>query len=316
MDKFRKIEEISGEGAKANEPMSGHTTIKIGGPARLFVYVRSEKDLRRSVKAAIDYKVPFLIIGGGSNLLVSDQGFDGLIINNKIEGVNVVDGKVRVKSGTNLQRFINFLIEKGFSGMEKMSGIPGTVGGAIYGNAGAYGQTISDHLLGVKVFDGKESLWFSKEKCKFNYRESRFKKNKLILLETEFLFEKGDKKSLRKNARKILELRKKKYPKGLACPGSFFKNILAKSLPTNILKRIPDNKIIHGKISAGYLLEAVGAKGKRKGKIKIANYHGNLFLNKGNGTASDFLRLADFYKEKVKKKFNIELEPEVHFVGF
>jgi len=206
---------------------------------------------------------------------------------------------------------------EGYVGMEKMTGIPGTVGGAVYGNAGAYGQVVSDKLLRVKVFDGKKVTWVPKKLCKFGYRESIFKKNKWVLLEAEFLFNsRVDPAELKKAAADTLTLRLKKYKPGLKCPGSFFKNIEVKDLTREQLVKIPKEKIVYEKVPAGYLLEEVGAKGKKLGKILIADFHANLFINTGGGNPTDFYNLAKTYAEKVEEKFGIKLEPEVQLVGF
>ncbi len=316
MDKLEKLEKALGKGAKVNEPMGKHTTLKIGGPARLFIIVGSEQDLKKVVREAIKLGLPYLVIGDGSNLLVHDKGYYGLIIRNKVQGIKVVGGLVRVKSGAALQKLIDFSIEKGLSGMECMAGIPGTVGGAIYGSAGAYGQEIRDCLIRVKVFDGERGKWLSNKDCGFGYRSSNFKGNGYVILEAEFRFKKSSPKRLRRKAEEIIKLRLKKYPKAMMCPGSFFKNVLVADLPNTVLAKIPKEKIIFGKIPAGYLLEMVGARGKRRSAIEIVDYHGNLFVNKGNGKATDFYCLATLYSNKVKKKFDIELEPEVQFIGF
>jgi UDP-N-acetylmuramate dehydrogenase len=299
-----------------NEPLKKHTTLAIGGPARLFVEAESQEELTAIVKKAIADKTNFLVLGAGSNLLVSDAGYDGLIIKNKVAGISLSEGVLTVKAGTPLQELVDFSVENSLSGMQKMTGIPGTVGGAIYGNAGAYGQTISDCLVRVKVFDGEKTFWIQKNDCKFSYRDSDFKNNKLILLEAEFKLAGGDENHLKKEKEETLSLRLKKYKPGLACPGSFFKNIQINDLSPEQLSAIPQEKIVYGKIPAGYLLEEVGAKGAEKGEIIIADFHANLFINKGNGTAEDFSSLAEEYKQKVKQKFGIELEPEVQLIGF
>jgi UDP-N-acetylmuramoylalanine--D-glutamate ligase len=275
MQNLEKLKKALDSKIKTNEPLGKHTTLKIGGPARLYLEAESEEVLKKGVSLARAYNIPFFIIGEGSNLLIHEKGFRGLVIRNKIIGIKVKDKKVWVKTGTKLQDLVDFLIEKGLVGMQKMAGIPGTVGGAIYG-----------------------------------------KRSDLMLLEAEFDFEKDSKTKLRKEADKILEIRLKKYRPEILCPGSFFKNILASDLSPQQIKKIPKEKIVYGKIPAGYLLEEVGAKGAQKGKIKIADYHANFFMNLGKGKATDFYKLAEKYKKKVKEKFGIELEPEVQLVGF
>ncbi|MDP3994979.1 MAG: UDP-N-acetylmuramoyl-L-alanine--D-glutamate ligase, partial [bacterium] len=308
--------EIAGIIQNENILLKDITTSGIGGPAKLFKEVKQEKELIEIIKKAKKDNLEYLIIGFGSNLLISDSGFDGLVIKNSIDEIEVEDSKIIVKSGTPLSVLVETTVKKGLSGMERMVGIPGTVGGAIYGNAGAYGQVISDYLVRVKVSDGKKTHWLSKEECCFNYRESIFKKTNNIILEVEFEMPEGKPDSLRKESQKILKERLKRYPAGVKCPGSFFKNLEVGKLTSKQLKKIPMGKINFGKISAGYLLEAVGAKGMNLGNIKVTDYHANLIINTGGGTASDFYQLIQKLKEKVKDKFGIELESEVQMIGF
>ncbi|TSC64625.1 MAG: UDP-N-acetylmuramate dehydrogenase, partial [Microgenomates group bacterium Gr01-1014_93] len=153
------------------------------------------------------------------------------------------------------------------------------------------------------------------DQCGFGYRDSSFKRNGLIISEVTFQLEKGDPEKLKKEADEILEKRLTKYPKGIKCPGSFFKNIVANTLPEEILEKIPREKIVYGKIPAGVLLEEVGAKGDKLDGIEIAPYHANLFINNGGGKAEDFYNLAKKYFELVYQKFGIELEPEVQLIN-
>lgn len=293
------------------------TTLDIGGPARFFAEVASITDLKDAIATAQKSHIPFLVIGSGSNLLVNDKGYDGLVIKNSTDNIKIDGQKFIVSGGTSLQKLVNTANKYGFAGLEKLTGIPGTVAGAIYGNAGAYGETISDHLVRVLVFDGRKTYWMSKKQCVFDYRESGFKNNKnLVILESEFELDRGNPEKLKEISREILEMRLKKYHPNIKCPGSFFKNIIASKLAQDVLAKIPSEKIVYGKIPAGYLLEEVGAKGKEQDGVKIASYHGNLFINQSNGTAKIFYKLAKEYQEKVKEKFRITLEPEVQLVGF
>ncbi|MEK9178771.1 MAG: UDP-N-acetylenolpyruvoylglucosamine reductase, partial [Patescibacteria group bacterium] len=155
-----------------------------------------------------------------------------------------------------------------------------------------------------------------KDECNFSYRDSDFKKNKYVLLEAEFRLDKGDTEALKKEVNETLTIRLKKYKPGIACPGSFFKNVQVKDLSRQQLEKIPKEKIVYEKIPAGYLLEEVGAKGAKKGEIEIAAFHANLFMNKGKGTSQDFFALSQEFRQKVKEKFGIELESEVQLIGF
>lgn len=293
------------------------TTLKIGGPIDGVLVVKTEKEITEAIKKLIVKDKPFLVIGSGSNLLVSDEGFNGPVIKNEIEGIERVGNNLTVKSGTILQDLADFANRNGLSGLETLAGIPGSVGGAIYGNAGAYGQTISDHLVSVKALNAVSlhPSAISKNDCEFNYRDSIFKRNKNIVLEAVFSLNPGDSKALQQTSQETIKKREVKYPPGIKCPGSFFKNIPQDSLPDEILGKVPKEFVLYGKVSAGALLEGVGAKGAREGNIHIAPYHANLFINEGGGKAKDFYNLAKIYSQKVYEKYRIRLEPEVQLIN-
>jgi UDP-N-acetylmuramate dehydrogenase len=296
--------------------MRSLTTLDIGGPAKQFVETASAEELKNAVQYAKKKSLNFLVIGGGSNLLVSDEGYNGLIIKNSTQGISLKDTHLAVTSGTALQDLVDFANEHGLVGLSKLTGIPGTVGGAVYGNAGAYGQSISDHLVKTICFDGEKELELTKAECAFNYRDSAFKKTKYTILKITFkLDEKKRPENLQQESGETLKKRLIKYPSGIKCPGSFFKNIVASTLPDEILRNISEDKIMYGKIPAGKLLEAVGAKGDKLGNIKIAQNHGNTFINEGQGKAKDFYNLAKKYFQKVKERFDISLEPEVQLIN-
>lgn len=301
---------------KEEEPLAKYTTTQVGGPARLFVTVRTEEEMLLAVKGAKETKTPYMVIGAGSNLLISDTGFDGLVILNLMDEITIKGNLITVKSGTKLIKLIKFAARAGLTGMENLVGIPGTVGGGIYGNAGAYGGSTSDTLIRVKVFDGEKVFWVGKDEGQFAYRESIFKKTKPVILEAEFNLKSSDKKTTEEETNKILEERIKKYTGSMACPGSFFKNVLVSDVSKEILAKIPKEKITFGKIPTGYLLESVGAKGMKKGKIKTSSFHANFFINTGGGRASDYYSLVMDLKNKVKEKYGITLEPEVQIIGF
>ncbi len=301
---------------QTNIQLNGFTTLKIGGPAKYLKEVTDEQEMITSIKEALKEGVKFIVIGEGSNLLISDSGYEGLVIVDKIQDVVFDGNNVTISSGYNLGDFINLAIDNDLMGMESLSGIPGTIGGAIYGNAGAYGQSISDCLVRLKVFDNRKVIWLDNSECNFQYRSSVFKTKPVVILTAEFKLSKGSKEELFEKSQQIIKTREQKYPIGIKCPGSFFKNVIATNLDSDQLSLIPIDKILHGKIPAGYLLEEVGAKGKRIGDVEVAPYHGNLFLNTGKATADDFLVLTNTYKNKVREKFGIELEPEVQLIGF
>lgn len=295
--------------------LKDHTTLEIGGPTKEFVEVKNKEELIEALKYGRGNNLVTLIIGGGSNLLVSDDGFNGLVIKNSVNGIRQ-NGLVTVSAGTNLQDLVNYTIENGLSGINRLTGIPGSVGGAVYGNAGAYGQTISDYLESVLCLNQNlEEITLDKNDCNFSYRDSEFKTNGLIILEIHFSFPKADPEELKKESAETLEKRLQKYKPGIKCPGSFFKNILSENLTEEQKALIPPDRDTYGKIPAWFFLDEVGAKGAKQGNIEIADFHGNLFINMGGGTAKDFYILASKFQQKVKQKFGVTLEPEVQLVN-
>lgn len=305
---------------KRNYLLKNLTTMKVGGPAKYFFIARNEKNLTKSIKWAKQNKIRWYVVGAGSNLIPSDKGFNGLVIKNQIDGFKKTGNKIYVGAGSNLLEFILKVNELGLAGIEKMAGIPGTVGGAIYGCAGAYGQEIKDCLTGVRIFDGKAIKWISKNQCRFNYRESIFKtKKNWIILGAEFKFKIGNYKNLINKSKKIIKIREIKYRPGLLCPGSFLKNIFVKNikplaLRKKIIKKIGKDKIMFSKIPAGYILDVAGAKGMKYGGIAVAKHHGNLIYNSGKGKTSEILELSKMLKSKVKKKFGLKLEEEIQYL--
>ncbi|MDO8452326.1 MAG: UDP-N-acetylmuramate dehydrogenase [bacterium] len=298
-----------------NIPLSSYTTLGIGGPAKYFVEARSVEELKEASTFAKEKSLEILTISGGSNLLVNDPGFPGLVIKLDLTGIKLSGETVVASAGSTLNELVDFANNNSLAGAEKLAGIPGSIGGAVYGNAGAYGQTVSDKLVGVNILQDGEVKSLSKEECAFEYRDSGFKRMKnTIILEAEFRFGKGDSEELIKVSVETIEKRKEKYKPGIKTPGSFFKNVLIENLPVDMQKDMP--KDYYGKVPAWWFLEQVGAKDARLGQVHIADFHANLFVNEGNGTAKDFFDLAKEYKEKVKEKFGIDLEPEVQLIGF
>lgn len=300
---------------QTNIPLAQFTTLKIGGPAKFFTKAESAAKLAKAIEWAKEKNIPYLIIGSGSNLLISDEGYPGLIIKNEFCGLATQGLALRGYSGTPLRELVDFTIRNSLGGMEKLTGISGTIGGAIFGNAGAYGQTICDHLKEIKCLDPSSGkiVTLHKSDCGFGYRDSGFKRNNLIILEATFEFEPSDVTILKQESTEILK--KRERFNGLKCPGSFFKNIPLEKIPPQALKLIPHEQITFGKVSAGYLLETVGAKNQKLGDIQIKDWHANLFVNNGQGRAADFYQLAQSLAKKVKERFDIDLETEVQLIN-
>lgn len=306
--------------------LKNYTTADVGGPARYFYKATSAPKLKEAVDFANKQNLPILILGGGSNLLISDAEFPGVVIKNEIKGILGFKQILKVGAGALLSQLVATAVRQNLAGLQKLAGIPGTVGGAIYGNAGAYGTAIGDNITKVLCFDPQKGTVVSltRKQCQFDYRDSVFKKNgfkgacpqaSLIILEAHFKLTRLPGESLEVQMKEVLKKRAaKNYWEGKN-PGSFFKNVLVENLSEEILKLIPEDKIIYGKVPAGFLLESVGAKGMKSGKVEVSDNHANLIINTGNGKASDFIKLASILAKKVKDKYGITLEPEVQFVG-
>jgi UDP-N-acetylmuramate dehydrogenase len=229
-----------------------------------------------------------------------------------------MDGEtVEVESGLSLQSLVDFTVDAGLKGLETMTGIPGSAGAAVYGNAGAYGHSIAERVSRVRFFNGIAIREFDNAQCEFHYRESIFKRHKgWIIFSTRLAIEGGDAAVLRAAADRILEIRNKKYPPTMKCAGSIFKNFLLAELPARVVKEIPANVIIEGKVPSAWFLEQVGARGMRTGDIQVADYHANLIYNAGQGTARDLVGIIAELKQRVDRRWGIPLAEEVQYVGF
>jgi UDP-N-acetylmuramate dehydrogenase len=191
------------------------------------------------------------------------------------------------------------------------------VGAAVYGNAGAYGHSISERISEVRFYDGSALRTFGPGECEFHYRESVFKRRKdWVVLAAVLALDPGDAAELRAASDAILKVRNEKFPVTMKCAGSVFKNLLARNLPAPVLEAIPANVVREGKVPAAYFLEQAGAKGMSRGEIRVADYHANLIYNAGSGTAADLRALVAELKARVRERFSIELEEEVQYVGF
>ena len=298
---------------RKNVRLAPFTTFKIGGRAEYFYEAKTAEDFISAIELAKELKFSFKIFAGGSNVVFPDGKLRGLLICLRGGQIEVRGNKLIVNAGVDLASVIAKSISLGLRGLETLSGIPGTLGGAVVGNAGAYGHSISESAKRVEIWDGKRRRWLKNSECRFGYRESIFKHKSFIILQAELIFKKGEKNKLEKISQDIIKVREKKYGMGIKCPGSYFKNVLVKDISKKSLKLIDKKKVIEGKIPAGYLLEEIGARGMRLGGIQIADFHGNLLMNTGKARASEAKKLAKILKQKVYKKFGIKLEEEVRY---
>ncbi len=321
---INKLREKLGEEILENELLANHCTFKIGGPARYFFVAESAEDVRRAVEAAKEIDLKIFIFGGGSNILFSDNGFDGLVIKIQNTRYEIQDTIIVAEAGVPLSKTVEAAVKNGLSGLEWAVGIPGTVGGAVRGNAGAYGKAMDDVVEGVEVLWLKNQELgirnYGKEECKFGYRESVFKHNKDIILKVVLKLERGDKEKIKEEMEKVLKIRSEKIPTD-ASAGSFFKNVEVTDEVVKIIKEythedVPADFIAKGKIPAGWLIDQCDLRGKQIGGAKISEKHANFIVNTGGATASDIVALASLVKMKVRDEVGVQLEEEVEYVGF
>ncbi|MGA3189372.1 MAG: UDP-N-acetylmuramate dehydrogenase [Bryobacteraceae bacterium] len=296
-----------------NAPLKRYTRFEIGGPARMLANVSTVEALAETLQLAKDTGTPHVMIGGGTNLIVDDDGFPGVVIRYVANAIEIDGARVRVEAGAVLQDLVNKTIEAGLSGLETMTGIPGWVGGAIYGNAGAYGRSIQECVENVRFFDGSTTCELSSNKLDYGYRNSIFKRFKeWSILDATLNLVPADPAELRATADRILKIRNEKYPPTMKCAGSIFKNLLLADLPPGVM--VPEKVVREGKVPSAYFLEAAGAKGLSIGGLRVADYHANLIYNEGGGTARDLWDLIETLKVGVWEKFGVRLEEEVQSI--
>lgn len=297
-------------------PLALHTRFGIGGPADLYAETASAEAFIAAMETARASGIPTMVIGGGTNLIVSDQGFRGIVLRYRAESLFAANARVIADAGAVLQDLVDYTVARGLKGLETLAGIPGSVGAAVYGNAGAYGHSISERVAGVRFYDGSAVRVFDNDECEFHYRESVFKQHKdWIIFSTQLLLEPADAEALRQTSGDIVKVRGEKFPVTMKCAGSIFKNLLLKELPAQVAAQVPPSAVREGKVPAAWFLEQVGAKGVQRGDIHVATYHANLIYNAGAGTAAELCGLILELKSRVSARFGIELEEEVQYVG-
>lgn len=296
----KNLAELFGDTLQFNVPIAPYTTARIGGLADMLVIVRSQEELTQAVGVCWQHQIPFRLLGGGSNVLVSDQGIRELVILNKAKGFEILpqnDGAIaRADSGVMTSNFSHKLGLAGLAGFEWAATIPGTIGGAVYGNAGAYGGDIQESLRKAVLLTPDGLTEFTADQMDYGYRTSRLKRGELsgVVLAAEFYLKNGDPDVIRNKIEELTTRRRNSQPPG-ASMGSMFKN--------------PSGDF------AGRLIEACGLKGTRIGNAEISTVHGNFIINSGNTSAGDVKSLIDLIQTSVFKQFGIELHLEVELIG-
>lgn len=278
-----------------NHPLAKYTTYQIGGAADYFVEATSSEEALEALEWAKQNKVPVFVFGGGSNLLFDDTGFRGLVIRMRAQGLKVEGDTVRAEAGVLTAKVVMAAAEAGLTGIEEWNGLPGTVGGAVLGNAGCFGVETKDVLKEATLYLPEEGVkTLRADEMGYRYRWSRFKKESAVVLSAVFQLSAGDPAAIQEQMKTIARSRIQKQPPGLNT-GSFFKN--------------PDGDF------AGRLIEAAGLKGKQVGKAMISTAHANFMMNTGGATSADVLALAELVQNEVERQFGIRLEREVVYVA-
>lgn len=278
-----------------NQSMKRYTTVGIGGDAKYFSSPKSLLELNELVCACKDTGVNCKVIGAGSNLLFSDDGYDGLVVTTRaLKDVFVKPNCVRAMAGVTISQLIDFCLSHGLGGVEGLIGIPATVGGAVVMNAGAFGHNVSDYIYQVEVLSNGKIKRYYKNECKFSYRKSRFLGAKEVIVAVDFQFPKGQKEVSACQVKKYQDVRRERQPTGRTF-GSVFKN------PKGL--------------SAGALIEGAGLKGLRVGGATVSEKHANFIINQKNATAKDVCAIIEIVKRTVENKYKVDLELEAELIG-
>lgn len=279
-----------------NEPMSRHTSLRVGGPADYFVRVASEADLSGAIAVAREHEAPVFVLGGGTNLLVADSGIRGVVLENAWSDATVEGDVVTTASGTPLAHVAAVAARHGILGLEWMATVPGTVGGAVHGNAGAFGTETADVIVDAELMDLNGDIWTAtKEELGFGYRTTALQGTPVVVLSARFRGTAGDRDTAVRRIKEMANERAAKQPLAQPNTGSIFRN--------------PPGDF------AGRLIEAAGLKGHRVGGALVSERHANFIVNAGGATARDILDLMWACRREVKERFGIDLVPEVELVG-
>jgi UDP-N-acetylmuramate dehydrogenase len=283
---------------RLNEPLKNHTTWKVGGPAKVFYEPSSVKDLKIGLEEIRKRSLPWFALGKGSNVLISDQGIDGVVIKlgDNLTEFHQEGDLVTVEAGYSLIKLATIISKKGYSGLEFAGGIPGSVGGAVFMNAGAHQTDISNILTKAYVLmPSGEFRWIENEELGFGYRTSILQKNQGICLAAQFRFKRGDSAEIRERLQKNKAYRKDTQPWKDPCCGSVFRNPLP--------------------LHAGKVIEDLGLKGYSVGGAKVSEKHANFIVNTGEATAKDIVTLISEIKQLALREYGVSMETEVEYIG-
>ena len=283
-----------------NEPMAKHTSFKIGGPADVFIKVDNIEELKETLDLSKQNQIPLTIIGNGSNLLVTDKGIRGITAKLNLKDIEIKNENnkqiIKVEAGVPVGLLAQKLLKEEITGFEELSGIPGTIGGAVIMNAGAHGKELKDILKKVTAMDYNGNIHeFTNEECLFSYRNSRFQKEKYIILQATLELEKGNSTEIKEKMDEYMQFRKEKQPIEYPNAGSTFKR---------------GEDFVTAK-----LIDEAGLKGYKVGGAQVSEKHAGFIVNVDNATAKDVIELTDYIKEKIEEKFGKKINLEIQIIG-
>lgn len=299
-----ELSEAIGAPLRRGAPLAEYTTFRIGGPARYLCLLRDAEKVVRALLAARRLELPCLLLGHGSNVLFSDEGYDGLVVSYQAARVEVHGRKLWAEGGAPYARLVEVAARHGLTGLGFAAGIPGTVGGALHGNAGAYGKAIGDLLVEAVLIspDGRSRRVVGPEELALGYRRSALSRTGELVESVTLRLAEGDRRQIWAEIESVLEHRERRLPpRGVACAGSFFKNL-------------PPPRPGEHRLAAGKLLDECGCRGLRVGDAAVYEEHANIVVNKGRATARQVLRLAEEMQRRVRERFDVQLHPEVKII--
>ncbi len=317
-----ELKEIFGDRLLENEPLSKHLVFRVGGPAKWFATAESVDEVKAAIDLCRENSIHWEILGGGSNAIASDEGYDGLVMKIGMMGVQIDNSTATVDAGMPSVALARQMADQGLSGLEWMVSLPGTVGGAIRGNAGCFGGEIKDSIKKVTVLRDGEIVEVDTKDLQFGYRHSFFKEheNRDVILRAAFKLQKDEPMMIKERMHVILDKRKDSQPIASGTAGCTFKNF---EIPSDKERmrledetEIPTQMLDSGRVSAGWLVDQQNLKGTKIGGAHISEDHANFIINDGSAKADDVLQLISLMKTKVRNAYGIQLDEEIQYIGF
>jgi UDP-N-acetylmuramate dehydrogenase len=316
----QQLQAIFGERLKLKEPLARHLNMKLGGPAEWFCEVKTVDELKAGMAVVKRHEhYDWFVLGGGSNTLANDTGFDGIVFKLAMRELTITGNRVSADAGVISAMMARKTAEAGLKGFTWAISLPGTIGGAVRGNAGCFGGETRDQLVEVEVLRGGEIITIPASELHFGYRESAIKHSDDIILRAHFEFESGDPVTLKQELIDIVDNRKKTQPLYAGSAGCIFKNVEAS--PEDLARvgekyPLPPAMRDLRRIGAGWIIDQLDLKGTTVGGAQISKEHGNFMINDGSATASDIAQLIAIVKTKVRNELGIQLQEEVEYLGF